>query len=187
MRRRSLATALTVTLVLLFGGLIVASPANAAPAATPARPAPPAASAAGRRYMIVADAEAAARQGDPQATAIAKGGTAHPTKSTPGQSGSAVPQGSGGCAWYDPFCGVVHNRSGHYLYLSRDSWAHSYCDAHGPYGYLPDGTDSDGWFGWPDTDCFAGTDCWIYYAGSWYAPYQWVRIYTDVWVYNVSC
>lgn len=87
------------------------------------------------------------------------------------------------CTW--PACGEVHNRSGHLLMLSRDANSHFSCGDVGPYAVLSSGQSSTRY--WPDTDCFAGTDCSVFYAGSWYSPYDYIRIYNPVWVYNVSC
>lgn len=87
------------------------------------------------------------------------------------------------CTW--PACGEVHNESGHLLMLSRDANSHFSCGNVGPYAVLSSGQSSTRY--WPDTDCFAGTDCSVLYAGSWYSPYEYIRIYNPVWVFNVSC
>jgi hypothetical protein len=87
-----------------------------------------------------------------------------------------------------PACGEVHNRSGHQLIISRDANSHWSCGDIGPYAVLNHGEDSNGAPRyWKDTDCFAGTDCSIYYRYTWYRPYEFIRIYNPVWVTNVSC
>jgi hypothetical protein len=82
----------------------------------------------------------------------------------------------------------VHNRTGHWLRLSRDANSHWSCGAIGPYGILFDGEDSNGYpYYWPDVDCFAGYDCGIIYGLQTYDPGEYIRIYNPVWVYNLNC
>ncbi|WP_436493422.1 hypothetical protein [Actinokineospora sp. HUAS TT18] len=90
------------------------------------------------------------------------------------------------CAWYEP-CGVVHNRTGRTLEVSRDSSTHWGCTPKGPYNWLPSGSNSDTRFGWEDADCFRSHECSVFYAGVWYNRGEWVRIYSHVWVYDTSC
>ncbi|MBQ1061168.1 MULTISPECIES: hypothetical protein [Micromonospora] len=81
------------------------------------------------------------------------------------------------------FCGVVHNRSGKTLNLSRDSSSHTSCSVTGPYGNLPSGKSSNSYFGWRDTDCFRSTTHRIFYRGWFYGKGSWIRIYNGVWIY----
>jgi hypothetical protein len=126
----------------------------------------------GNNYLVVIDAPEASKMGDAEATML--------LQSSP--TDGVIAQGST-CRWWEP-CGVVHNRTGHSLYLSRDSSVHSYCNAKGPYAWLPNGSNSDTYLGWQDTDCFSGGGSyWVYYHLMWYGPWDWVRIWTHVWVY----
>jgi hypothetical protein len=84
------------------------------------------------------------------------------------------------CAWYE-VCGVVHNRSGGTLQLSRDSASHLTCQARGPYRDLGDGGNSDAF--WEDTDCVRSHYAWIVTNGRAYAPNDWIRVWTPKWIY----
>lgn len=137
--------------------------ASAQPTEPDAKDAPPA-SAHG---FIVRDVHEAAALGDSEAKQLL-------------ESGEAAK--GAGCSWWEP-CGVVHNRTGFPLYLSRDSAAHATCQPRGPYNWLPSGSNSNTRFPWPDTDCFTGGNSWVYYLGVWRAPWTWVRIWSHVWVY----
>ncbi|WP_231931613.1 hypothetical protein [Micromonospora echinospora] len=80
-------------------------------------------------------------------------------------------------------CGVVHNRSGKTLNLSRSSSSHTSCSPTGPYANLPTGKSSNTYLGWRDTDCFRSTTHRIYYRGWFYSAGSWIRIYNGVWIY----
>jgi hypothetical protein len=84
------------------------------------------------------------------------------------------------CAWYE-VCGVVHNRSGNTLQLSRDSASHVTCQARGPYRDLANGGNSDSF--WEDTDCVRSHYAWIVTNGRAYAPDDWIRVWTPKWIY----
>jgi hypothetical protein len=98
--------------------------------------------------------------------------------------GAASADQNCGHHWWEKPCGIVHNRSGSTLEISRDSANHWYCDPRGPYGYLPDGTDSNAYFGWRDVDCFRSLDRWVYTNLRWYPPGEWVRVWTAKWVFG---
>lgn len=84
----------------------------------------------------------------------------------------------------DP-CGIVYNRSGATLELSRDSGSHFYCAPRGPNRDLPTGRNSNAYGSdhWPDVDCFRSRDRWIYTNDRWYPPGEWIRIWSSKWVY----
>ncbi|MEU4694790.1 hypothetical protein [Actinoplanes sp. NPDC023714] len=105
---------------------------------------------------------------------------------TGSERGNVVAPSGTDCTY--PACGEVHNRSGHMLMVSRDANSHLSCGAVGPYAVLSNGQDSNGAPRyWKDTDCFAGTDCSVFYGGLLYRPYEYIRIYNPVWIYNVNC
>lgn len=156
--RTNRALTLSLATAVLSSGL----PAIAGP-----QPEAPEASGAPRAGLIVRDVHEAAALGDAEAKAMLEAGN-----TTKGAS----------CSWWEP-CGVVHNRTGSSLYLSRDSSAHATCRPRGPYNWLPKGSNSDTRFRWSDTDCFSGGNNRVFYLGVWRAPWTWVRIWSHVWVY----
>jgi hypothetical protein len=101
----------------------------------------------------------------------------------PGEAGETGPTAGprdAHCAWYE-VCGVVHNRSGGTLQLSRDSSSHWTCQPTGPYRDLGDGGNSDSF--WEDTDCVRSHYAWIITNGRAYAPNDWIRVWTPKWIY----
>ena len=85
-------------------------------------------------------------------------------------------------------CGIVYNRSGSTLELSRDSRNHFYCDPSGPYRDLPDGANSNSYGSphWPDVDCVRSRDGWIFTNGRPYPPGEWIRVWGSKWVFKVG-
>jgi hypothetical protein len=83
-------------------------------------------------------------------------------------------------------CGIVYNRSGGTLELSRDASSHLYCGATGPYRDLPDGKNSNAYGSphWPDVDCVRSRNAWILTNGRIYPPGEWIRVWTSKWIYG---
>jgi hypothetical protein len=134
--------------------------------------------------LVLVASPAAAAPAEPAAAAparylVVKDGTGNE------RDGVVSPNGTN-CTY--PACGEVHNRSGHMLMVSRDANSHWSCGDVGPYAVLSSGQDSNGAPRyWKDTDCFAGTDCSLFYGGVFYDPYEFIRIYNPVWIYSVNC
>ncbi|MGW4426611.1 hypothetical protein, partial [Streptosporangium sp. NPDC004631] len=86
----------------------------------------------------------------------------------------------------DP-CGIVYNRTGGTLELSRDANSHFACGAIGPFRDLPNGQNSNayGWPHWPDVDCVRSRSAYIVTNGRLYAPGKWIRIWTSHWFFGV--
>ncbi|MER6172015.1 hypothetical protein [Streptosporangium sp. NPDC001681] len=99
--------------------------------------------------------------------------------------GEVVPLGASCGGITDP-CGIVYNRTGATLQLSRDASSHFYCGAKGPYRDLPNGKNSNAYGSphWPDVDCVRSRTHWIVTNGRVYPPGEWIRIWTAKWFYG---
>lgn len=96
-----------------------------------------------------------------------------------------IPLGASCGGITDP-CGIVYNRTGSTLQLSRDASSHFYCGAIGPYRDLPSGQNSNAYGSphWPDVDCVRSKTKWIVTNGRVYPPGEWIRIWTSKWFYG---
>jgi hypothetical protein len=130
------------------------------------------------------EVEATAKQPPPGALVLSMEDAPHSGDATPVEPGVITPQDANCGGIFNP-CGIVYNRSGQTLQLSRDSASHLTCQARGPYRDLPDGKNSNSYGSphWPDTDCVRSNNGWIITNGRWYAPGDWIRVWTSKWIY----
>ncbi|WP_067180175.1 hypothetical protein [Microtetraspora niveoalba] len=99
---------------------------------------------------------------------------------------ATVPARGASCGGITNPCGIVYNRTGGTLQLSRDANSHFTCGAIGPYRDLPNGKNSNAYGSphWPDVDCVRSRTRWIVANGRVYPPGEWIRIWTSKWFYG---
>ncbi|MCC5578869.1 hypothetical protein IMZ11_24895 [Microtetraspora sp. AC03309] len=119
--------------------------------------------------------------GAPAAQAASASTAAPPAMST---ASVVLPMGAS-CGGITNPCGIVYNRTGATLQLSRDANSHFTCGAIGPYRDLPSGKNSNAYGSthWPDVDCVRSRTMWIVTNGRVYPPGEWIRIWTSKWFY----